>query len=116
MSDDFPFRIETLLTQCGGNREVSKVILEEFIIQVGDDMKELEQCITDGDLAKIGKLGHRLKGTAGVLGATNLHALCLTLEIAGKEGNTDKVAQTYPELKAEADRCVAAVPDAQKRL
>ena len=116
MSDDFPFKITTLLEQCGGSKDIGKVILDEFLIQVAADTKEMESCLTSGDLTQVGKVGHRLKGTAGVLGAAKLHALCFALETAGKEGNTEKATQTYAELKAEADRCTAAVPEARTRL
>jgi len=116
MNDDFPLKIETLLEQCGGSKDIGKVILDEFLIQVADDIKELETCIASGDLVQAGKVGHRLKGTAGVLGAAKLHALCQTVETAGKEGNAEVVAQTFPELKAETDRCIAAVPEAREQL
>lgn len=116
MSDDFPFKVETLLEQCGNNREIAGVILDEFVIQVVDDMKEMETCIASGNLVQVGKVGHRLKGTAGVLGASALHALCSSLEIAGKDGKAEEVANIKPELLAEVDRCVAAVPEARTRL
>ncbi|MDR0520545.1 MAG: Hpt domain-containing protein [Planctomycetaceae bacterium] len=113
---EFPFKIETLLEQCGGNKMVGETILDEFLIQVPADTKEMEECLAKGDLTQAGKAAHRLKGTAGVLGASQLHALCYALEIAGKEGNAEGAAKSYPELKAEADRCLAAVPEARTRL
>ena len=116
MSDDFPFKIETLLEQCGGSKEVGGIIFDEFLIQIDTDTKEIESCLASGDLVQAGKVGHRLKGTAGVLGATKLHSLCFTIEIAGKEGDAETVTKTVPDLKAEADRCVAAVPEARNRL
>ena len=116
MNEDFPFKVETLLEQCGGNKDVAGVILDEFIIQVADDIREMESCISSGDLVQVGKVGHRLKGTAGVLGAEKLHALCLSLETAGKGENADDIAKISPELKTEANRCVAAVPEARERL
>jgi HPt (histidine-containing phosphotransfer) domain-containing protein len=116
MSDDFPFKIETLLEQCGGSKDVGAMIFDEFLIQVAADTKEIENCIASGDLVQAGKVGHRLKGTAGVLGATTLHALCFTIEMAGKDGKAEEIAKTYPDLKAEAERCVAAVPEARNRL
>jgi len=116
MSDDFPFKIETLLEQCGGNKEVGGIILDEFIIQAAADINELESCINCGDLVQVGKVGHRLKGTAGVLGAAKLHSLCVAMETAGKGGNAEEVASVYHGLKAETDRCIAAVPDARSRL
>lgn len=116
MSDDFPFKIETLLEQCGGSKDVGKIILDEFLVQVDVDTKEIESCLASGDLTQAGKVGHRLKGTAGVLGATKLHSLCFAIETAGKEGNAEAAVQTCVDLKAEAARCVAAVPEARNRL
>jgi HPt (histidine-containing phosphotransfer) domain-containing protein len=116
MSDEFPFKIETLLEQCGGSKEVGGIILDEFLVQVDTDTKEIETCLAGGNLMQAGKVGHRLKGTAGVLGASKLHALCFAVEIAGRDGDAETAAKTYPELKAEADRCVAAVSEARNRL
>jgi len=116
MSDDFPFKMETLLEQCGGNKDIAGVIFDEFIIQVADDMKELESCIASGNLMQAGKVGHRLKGTAGVLGAAKLHSLCFAMETAGKGGNAEEVAKISPELKMETEHCVAAIPEAKSRL
>jgi HPt (histidine-containing phosphotransfer) domain-containing protein len=116
MSEDFPFKLETLLEQCGGSKEVGGIILDEFLLQVETDTKEMETCLASGDLTQTGKVGHRLKGTAGVLGAAKLHALCFAIETAGKDGNADDAANIYPELKAEAEHCVAAVPEARARL
>jgi len=61
-------------------------------------------------------VGHRLKGTAGVLGASKLYDLCFALELAGKEGNAEQANSVYPNLKDEAERCVGAVPEARSRL
>jgi len=116
MSDDFPFKIETLLEQCGGSKDVSGIILDEFLVQVDADTKEIEACLTSGDLVQAGKVGHRLKGTAGVLGAAKLHALCFSIETAGREGDAETAAKTYVDLKVEAERCAAAVPEARNQL
>ena len=116
MSDEFPFKIETLLEQCGGSKEIGEVILDEFLVQVAADIAEMETCLASGNITQAGKVGHRLKGTAGVLGASGLHALCFAIEMAGKEENADDAANALPKLKAEVERCVAAVPEARTRL
>ena len=116
MSNDFPFKVEVLLEQCGGNKEIGGIILEEFLVQVAADTKEIEDCIASGRLVQAGKTGHKLKGTAGVLGASKLHSLCCAVETAGKGENAEETAKAYSELKIEADRCVAAVPEARNRL
>jgi HPt (histidine-containing phosphotransfer) domain-containing protein len=116
MSEDFPITIATLLEQCGGNKAIGEVILDEFLVQIDADTKEIEECLANGNIVQAGRVGHRLKGTAGVLGATKLHTLCFALESAGKAGNTAEAANVYVNLKAEADRCVAIVPEAKTRL
>jgi HPt (histidine-containing phosphotransfer) domain-containing protein len=116
MSEYFPLKVESLLEQCGGNRDIGKVILDEFLIQVANDLSEAEARIASGNWVQVGKIGHRLKGTAGVLGAAKLHELCFALEIAGKDANAAEIAKIYPELKAEANQCIAAVPEARKQL
>jgi len=116
MCADLPFRIETLLEQCGGSKEIGGVILDEFLVQIETDTKEMASCLARGDLAQAGKVGHRLKGTAGVLGASKLHTLCFALETAGKEGNAEVANHTFHEIQGEAERCVTAVPKARTLL
>jgi len=116
MSNDLPFKLETLLEQCGSNAEIAKIILDEFLGQVATDTEELAASLAGGNLEQAGRAGHRLKGSAGVLGAGTLHALCSALENAAKSGNIEDAAQTYADLKAEADRCVAAIPEAKTLL
>ena len=116
MGDEFPFNIETLLEQCGGSKEVGGIVLDAFLEQIEADIREMETSLADGDLMQAGKVGHRLKGTAGVLGASKLHSICVALETAGKEGNVEAANTAYLKLKAETDRCVAAVPEARNRL
>ena len=120
MNDEFPFVIATLLEQCGNSKDIAEIILEEFVVQIGDDIREITASLASGDLLQVGKVGHRLKGSSGVVGAEHLHSLCLAIEQtaknAAKEGATAEVAKIFAELKAEADRCVAAVPKAKEKL
>jgi len=116
MNDDFPFKIETLLEQSGGSKDVGYIVLDEFLVQIAADTKELETNLESGDLTQAGKVGHRLKGTAGVLGASKLHSICFALEIAGRDGDAEATKNAYQDLKAEAERCVAAVPQARSML
>ena len=116
MSGDFPIKVKTLLEQCGGSKDIGEIVLDEFLVQVVADIQEIETCLASGDLLRAGKVGHRLKGTASVLGADKLHSICFSLEMAGKSENAEEVAKIYSELKAEAERCAAAVPEARTKL
>ncbi|MDR2114858.1 MAG: Hpt domain-containing protein [Planctomycetaceae bacterium] len=116
MSSELPFSMETLMEQCGGSKIVVESVLDEFLKQVSVDTAEMETCLASGDLLTVSKASHRLKGTAGVLGASKLHPLCAALELAGKQGNAADAAQIYNELKVEAQRCVEAVPAAKEKI
>ena len=116
MNKNLPFTLETLLEQCGGNREIGKIILDEFLEQIVADTREIASSLASGDLSQAGRVGHRLKGSAGVLGAEALQTLCLELETAGKAGNAEEAAKIFADLNAEADRCTAAVPTAKAML
>ena len=106
----------TVLEQCGGNKMIAGAVLEEFLNQVPADIGEMESGLVSGDLLTTSKAAHRLKGTAGVLGAVRLHPLCAELELAAKGGDTAKAAALFTELKAEAQRCVDAVPAGMEML
>ncbi|MDR2704398.1 MAG: Hpt domain-containing protein [Planctomycetaceae bacterium] len=116
MSSELPFSMETLMEQCGGMASVVESVLDAFLEQVPTDTNEMETGLASGDLVMVSKAAHRLKGTAGVLGAMKLHPLCAALELAGKQGNADEATKIYSELKTEAQLCVDAVPVAKARL
>ena len=109
-SDRLPFTMTTVLEQCGGSKSTAVLVLEEFLQQVPVDIGEMESGLANGDLLTASKAAHRLKGTAGVLGATQLHPLCANMELTCKSGDGAQAAEIFAELKAEAQKCVDAVP------
>ena len=116
MSSNLPFSMTTLMEQCGGQKVVVDAVLDEFLTQVPTDTQEMEASMAGGDLLMTSKAAHRLKGTAGVLGAEKLHSLCASMELTSKAGNAEEAAKIYAELKAEAQLCVDAVPAAKALL
>ena len=100
----------TVLEQCGGNKMIAMAVLDEFVNQVPTDIGDMESSLASGNLLAASKAAHRLKGTAGVLGAARLYPLCAEMELTSKTGNAEKSAELFAELKAEAQKCVEAVP------
>lgn len=115
-SGNLPFNMDFLLEQCGGAKTVVEMVLDEFLNQVPTDTAEMEAGMAGGDLMSASKAAHRLKGTAGTIGAEKLHPLCASMEIACKEGKADEATAIYAELKTEAQVCVDAVPTAKSLL
>ena len=109
-SDNLPFTMATIMEQCGGSKSTAAMVLEEFLNQVPADIGDMETGLASGDLLTASKAAHRLKGTAGVLGAVRLHPICGDMELTCKAGDAAKAAEIFVQLKAEAQVCVDAVP------
>jgi HPt (histidine-containing phosphotransfer) domain-containing protein len=58
-------------------------------------IEELGRCITENNAEKTLKLTHSLKGSAGDLGAVDLHRLFSSMEQAAKSPDMQKVQQYY---------------------
>ncbi|MGL4593965.1 MAG: Hpt domain-containing protein [Thermoguttaceae bacterium] len=115
-ANNIPLNIETLKEQCGGSNDVAVMILDEFLQQASSDMQAMDSAMSEVNLDAAAKVTHRLKGTAGVLGAIKLHPLCASMEVICKSGNAAEAATKYIELKEEVERCVASIPTAKSLL
>ncbi|MDR1925099.1 MAG: Hpt domain-containing protein [Planctomycetaceae bacterium] len=113
---EFPFSTDNILEQCGGNADIGIAVLDEFLNQVPTDQAEMQNGLDNNELITTSKAAHRMKGTAGVLGADNLRSICAALEISAKEGNHDDANKLFQELKSELTRCVDYVQTAQQKL
>ncbi|MDR2644315.1 MAG: Hpt domain-containing protein [Planctomycetaceae bacterium] len=114
--NEFPFSLENILEQCGGSASTALLVLNEFLSQVSSDEAEMQNGLDTNVLIKTSKAAHRLKGTAGVLGAEKLHALCAALEIAAKEDRATDTIKIFADLQAESKRCIDYVPTVQQKL
>lgn len=113
---NFPFRVENILEQCGGSADTAVTVLDEFLNQVPADEAEMKSGFASQDLLTTSRAAHRLKGTAGVLGADKLHHLCASLEIAAKENRVNEAQETFAQLQLEAENCIDYVPAAKRSL
>jgi HPt (histidine-containing phosphotransfer) domain-containing protein len=86
-------------------RELIDVYIEDLPLRLA----ELEKAIATQDAALLTRAAHTIKGSSGNFGAAPLAAVALTMEKQGKAAAFADAATTLPELKAEADRVVAAL-------
>ncbi|MFZ2267546.1 MAG: PAS domain S-box protein [Azonexus sp.] len=68
-------------------------VLKLFADGHGEDVLRLGELIRQGDLVAAEKIAHALKGAAGTIGATTIHALVSELDMALKRGDGE-LAQT----------------------
>ncbi|MGL4943082.1 MAG: Hpt domain-containing protein [Thermoguttaceae bacterium] len=110
------FDIATLLSQCGGKKEIAGMVLDEFVTQTPADVAAIAKSLADADASAVSKAAHRLKGTAGVIGAHTFHQLCFDVELAGKNGDLAAAATAFVLLEAEAKKCLDFVPTAKATM
>jgi PAS domain S-box-containing protein len=69
-----------------------------FVSTARDTLVEMDAAHTQGDLAVIGSLGHKLKSSARTVGAIGFANLCQALETSGKIGDWPQVEVLLPKL------------------
>ena len=95
-----------------GEPDVLAEVLQLFLQDVPRRIATLRAAWTHGDAAEVHKTAHSLKGSAGNVGATALHAVCRQLDEKGRVGD---LSGTEPLIEA-LDREYARVDDAIQRL
>jgi HPt (histidine-containing phosphotransfer) domain-containing protein len=97
-------QVEAML---GGEREMFFELLRDFVAEYGDSAAWIEAALARGDRAGAAARLHKVRGTAGYLGATEVVRTSRQLEDALKTGSTD-----IPALFAEYARCFATLVQA----
>ncbi len=88
------------------------LVLDQFGGQASGLLHSLEQKATSGDMEAVRTLAHRLKGSAGSIGARVLAAEAAQLERMAAEGDTEGVRAKLEFLPALITRTVQALASA----
>lgn len=86
------FDFSTPLLMLGNDRALLFSLLKDFVAESAETATSISRLVEAGDFNSAYQLVHKLKGTAGYLGAQNLQALAQTLESALKVKGTDPEA------------------------
>ena len=68
-------------------------MLEQYVTGNRSDLNELKEAVESLDPGRIQRAAHRIKGAAKVVGANALADVSYTLELAGRNGNLDGIAE-----------------------
>jgi histidine phosphotransfer protein HptB len=77
------------------------VLLDQFHSNALQGLLSIRAAIETGDGAELKRASHKLKGTAATLGAKGLAALCLELEVRGKEQRFEGAIAALDRLESE---------------
>jgi HPt (histidine-containing phosphotransfer) domain-containing protein len=87
------FDPESALKRCTGSRDVLAQMAQCFVEEVGNLIPQMRVASENGDLAEVGRLGHRLKGTIVYLGAEPAEKAAVAVEKFQEDGGEKAQAQ-----------------------
>lgn len=98
---DFPILDEQILDQLAADTTVDlpRKLVEMFLSELKQREDELSARCAAGDLYALGEAAHRLKGSAGTLGAGRLQQIALVLEKAAKGRDETQAKRALVELE-----------------
>ncbi len=98
-----------------GEPDVLKEVLQLFLDDVPGRIGRLRQAWQAGNAAEVQRAAHSLKGSAGNIGATDLLAVCRTLDDRGKSGDLTHMDGLMASLDTEYARVEAAIAELMNR-
>lgn len=100
--------VQELLDLCDdGDVALLGELVELFLRDAPARVTDILEGCDAGDLERVEKAAHALKGSAGNLGAIDVQAIAERLQIAGRSGDADAVRESTRELPAAYDAAAA---------
>jgi PAS domain S-box-containing protein len=105
-----PSALQELLEMGGdeGSTFLAEVI-DSYLEDAPNLLQAISEAISQGDAVALKNAAHTLKSTSGTFGAKRLAELCKSLEQMGGAGLTEGGILIIPKLRAEYERCKAAL-------
>ena len=75
-----PLNFDELLHRCLGNRELAQRVLTKFQVLFAHELQAMRQRFEAGDWEEVGRLAHRVRGSAANVAAAELSRLATELE------------------------------------
>ncbi len=87
-----------------GDQSATRRVLAQFQRVNDVDIAALEQAIDAGEVDKTVHYAHRIKGSAGLIGARALADICAEIERAGRRGDSAAVVSQLPLLQQHQEK------------
>nr|WP_269783263.1 Hpt domain-containing protein [Marinibactrum halimedae] len=88
----------------GDEPEFQRELLQEFCQSSQAYSDEMLQAWEEKSFDKVCSVAHKLKSSAGTIGAIELEAICQRLEEAGKEQDRETVQTLVPNIQPQLQR------------
>jgi HPt (histidine-containing phosphotransfer) domain-containing protein len=104
-----PFDAADLLDRTCGDRELLAEIIDIFRSDTPPQVAALRVALEAGDVARVERGAHRLRGSLSSLSARPAADAALTLETLARQGSVDRLDDSLFTLEREIDRLTAAL-------
>lgn len=101
---------DVLFKNCIGSVAFALSLLEELETSGMMHIDAMTRHADAADCGAIAEVAHSLKGAAGIIGAEPLQRLADEIEMAGKTGDLESLAQLVIGIRQEMGRCIVQIP------
>ena len=94
------FDYDVFLERMLGDRNLTKIILKDFLVSVPEEIRILKSRINEGLMEMAAAQSHKLKGAFSNIGSTSLSELSYAIETASKNNDQNKLQQELAQLES----------------
>ena len=100
--------------QVGGDEELLVEIIDLFLTEGPAQILEMREAFAAGDLARVSRVAHTIKGSLGALHAERARATAQDLELTAKDGSSDAARVLVAKLEQEVEALEPALAELRK--
>lgn len=106
-----PVDLSVALRWLGGDRHLLSELVGIFVDDGPKRVQAIRVALTAADVRQVEQVAHSLKGSASILGATQLQSAALALEDAAHDGRTENGPALVAQIASELDKVIAFFAD-----
>jgi HPt (histidine-containing phosphotransfer) domain-containing protein len=107
---DQPIHFESLRARCLGDEEFCRGLVQNSLERAAQHLASIDRAMADARGREIAQQAHAISGIAANLSAHELRSWAAALERATRGGNLQSMRPIIARVRAEFERCAAAVP------
>ena len=106
-----PVDLSVAMRWLGGDRHLLSELVGIFCDDGPKRLQAIRTALTAADVRQVEQVAHSLKGSASILGATQLQTAALALEDAAHDGHTENGPALVAQIACELDKVMAFFAD-----
>jgi len=110
-SSSAPWDLREALQRLDGDEALLRELVQIFLQEIPHQLASLQQAIDAGDLEKVERTAHGIKGELSCLGLADAAQKARDLERVGRERTVQPAADAFPALEAEISLVASAMRD-----